>query len=272
MEQNIFRPGLPLNRECFEHHTAWDELLCTIEDELEEAGVSKSSVRGLAAYLYSAYCGRIPLLLAGPNGRDIADAFSSALFGRTASLLCCENGYDSKAIETCMRDGGSIVALLNPLNANWINHFPLLTAGKEKFIIAVQPFAEDLWVEPRSLYHYVLPVLTEPFVDQTASRNFTGGCICEDFQEHPPTTPQKSVPLAAKLSMPILAQNRLRQILADIKVLSGNDCADYDFLFGALPYSYVTGQIEKFQEEVQNGSLLSRNTKELLLTFLGDTE
>lgn len=158
-----------------------------------------------AAYLHAAYTAHIPLLLAGPNGRDIADALSAALCGRTASILCCEGEYNSQAVEEWLNSSDEVVAIQNLLNTSWIDHIPELLRTQEKFVIVLHPFAEDLVIEPKGLYNYLLPVLTELFVGWTASRNFSGGYFCKDFPQYKHAKP-KSLPFENQLSMPLLVR------------------------------------------------------------------
>lgn len=264
-----FAPGQKLDMDISEHHEAWDAV-CTLQDGLEEAGVIEGRASILAAFLYTAYVLRAPLLLAGPNGRDIADTISAALFGRTASILHCEGAYNLGAVEECMRDEGRILALLDPINTGWISHIPEFAEGKDKLILAVHPFAEDLLIEPRGLYNYVVPVLTELFVGQPASGKYIGGCFEANFQEYDCAKPQKKIHMARKLPMPVLLRNRLQQMLAGMKTLLGKDMPDYDMLFATLPYAYATGKADVLLEDIEDGGGLSKDTQTLIHAFLGD--
>jgi hypothetical protein len=269
--QNRFVPGKKLDTDIREHHEAYDAV-CTLQDELEEAGVIERCASMLAAFLYTAHILHTPLLLAGPNGRDIADAVSAALFGRTASVFRCESAYDPSAVEEYMVEGSQVITLLDPINTRWISHIPELTTGRDKLILAVHPFAEDLLIEPRGLYNYVVPVLTELFVDRPASGKYVGGCFGADFREYECAKPQKKLHLARKLPMPAMLRNWLQQMLADMKAILGKDIPDFDVLFAALPYAYVTGQTDMILEGIEDGGGLSKDTQTLLRTFLGELQ
>lgn len=264
-----FIPGKKLGIGISEHHEAWDAI-CTLQDGLEEAGIIGKRASMLAAFLYTAYVLRTPLLLAGPNGRDIADAVSAALFGRTASTLRCEGTYDPGAVEEHMQDEDRIIVLLDSINTGWISHISEFTGRSDRLIFAVHPFAEDLLIEPRGLYNYVVPVLTELFVDRPASGEYIAGCFGSDFQEYDCAEPQKNIHLARKAPMPVLLRNRLQQMLADMKALLDNDVPDYDVLFAALPYAYATGKADVLLEDIEDGGGLSKDTQTLLRAFLGD--
>lgn len=268
VEQTTFQPGVRLTAEPLEHLEPWD-VVCTIQEELAQAGVAEQYSLEFASYLYAAYISRTPLLLVGPNGRDIADALSASLFGKTASVLCCESKYSPGVVKECISDDGQIVTVVNPFNSNWINHISDITALSGKLIIAVHPFAEDLLIEPRGLYNYMLPILTEIFVDRTPTRNYAGGYLGRGFQNYIPAEPQRKILLAGKLSMSSIVQRRLKQILSDIKALSGNASVDIDILFGILPYAYVTGNSKMITEELPEDYPLSKAAQKIIRT-IGD--
>ena len=136
----------------------------------------------------------------------------------------------------------------------------------------VHPFAEDLLIEPRGLYNYMLPVLTELFVERSSSGTFRGGYLGSGFADHVHPEPQKRIPLMEKVAISPLVQGRLRQILADTKALLRNGSPDDDFLFGVVPYAYVTGKTDILREELQSGHAVSKDTRSLLQAFLGESE
>ena len=269
--QAAFQPGIELAVEPSEHLNP-EDVVYAIKEELSQAGVGKEYSLEFASFLYAAYTTRTPLLLAGSNGCDIADALSASLYSRTASVLHCEGEYNLDVVEECIRDDGKIVTVVNPFGANWFSHISELTAMSGKFVIAAHPFAEDLVIEPRGLYNYVLPVLTEIFVNRIPARDFAGGYFGEKFQSYVSAEPQRKLAFAGKLSMPLLLLNRLKQLLADTKALSGNTDEDIDVLFGILPYAYITGNSKMVQENLQANYTLSKTALKLIPSFLGDLE
>ena len=269
--RGLFQPGNTLTTDLVEHQESWD-VICTIQEGLEEAGVAEQYSLEFAAYLYAAYTAHTPLLLAGPNGHDIVDALSAALWGKTASSLRCEGEYNPQAVEEWSNSDCEVVVVLNLLNTGWIDHIPELLGMREKFVVVLHPFAEDLIIEPKGLYNYLLPLLTEPFVDRTASGNLLGGCFCNEFPQYVHAEPQKRLPLIENLAMPSLVQNKLQQLLADMKFLSKTRNVDSDILLGVLPYAYVTGKVEVICEELQKEYPLSKAAQELIRTLGGDLE
>ena len=269
-EHYLFQPGIPLNSKTLVENETWEDLLDTIMIELEEAGVSSEYSLAFAAYLYAAYHARIPLLLAGPNSRDIADALSAAVSGETASVLYCGGVFSQSAVEECIGSNGQITVAVDALSAGWVNHIADLSAMQGKFLIVAHPFAEDLMIEPRGLYNYVLPVLTELVVDRPAARGFKGGYMCEGFQHYTSEEPERKLPFKSQLMLSPLVSHRLRQVRTDMRTLLHGNNSKTDLLFDLFPYAYVTGRAANLWEEMQGA--LSREARELVRAFLGESE
>lgn len=155
-ESKHYRPGRTVES------VVDDDYVYAFEDEL---GIESGTIEKFALYMRAAFDNKTPLLLAGPKGREIADAFSTALTGKTAAVFDCAAVKildDLKVIEVV---DDPIVAIINPLAPNFIAYIPEIVGIKNKFIVALHPFAEDLKLEPRGLYNYFLPVFTELLID-----------------------------------------------------------------------------------------------------------
>ena len=157
----FFRPGRTVkpgvnNRDLDDFIDAFEDALGTYDDQIDH----------FAKYLHTAHDNHIPLMLVGPNGRRIADAFSIALNGSTAATFDCAavNCLDDLNIISSSPD--PIVAVVNPFAPNFIAYLPELLNIEGKFFIALYPFVEDLRLEPRSFFNYFTPVFTELIFDQ----------------------------------------------------------------------------------------------------------
>lgn len=65
-----------------------------------------------------------------------------------------------------------------------MNRLPEILSNKDIFYIATHPYAEDIQVEPKSLYGFILPLFTEFFVDNKASGKYYGGYFADDFKPY----------------------------------------------------------------------------------------
>ena len=93
-----FTPGEVCHRmDNLEGCSSWRdtfELLC---DNLQLAGIGSQWTTMLSSFLYSSYLNRMPLLLAGPNAKAIADALSMTICGQKIDLLTCCGEQDAEA-------------------------------------------------------------------------------------------------------------------------------------------------------------------------------
>ena len=246
--------------------TDWKDAAENLRYELVEAGVSEDYSLPFAALMCAACLNSIPLLLAGPNAQDIADAFAATLSGRTAGVIDCSGGFYPEIAREIDEASDEVFAVKNALRSEWVAHIPDLQRHGKYFFI-VHPFAEDLLIEPKSLFTYTLPVFTELICDSVPSRNFAGARKAPNFEPfthgtaaHIPDTPLQ------KLGMTTFTRSRLRAVLADFHVLHDQD-EKFDTLFVLFPYAYIAGHVSSVLEKVSDARL--RNE---LAAFAGEED
>ena len=212
-----------------------DDVIEYLADNLKEAGVQESYTRGLAAYLYSAYRYRTPVLLAGPNGLAIAQAFSTTLFSRTVAILSCVGDYTEKVCKECKESEDNVVAIMNPFCAGWTQQLPTAVFDSGKFFFLLSPYAEDLQVEPMGISNYVLPLMTEFLVDKKPSSVFVGSELSPDFDRLPmPKVRPIHKNFLTSLGYSTLAKKNLWSVFANIEsILKGetSDTVGYRFVW-----------------------------------------
>lgn len=274
---DIFTEGKILPTEALEPDNTWLEQQNTIMYELAEAGVSERFAAGLAAYIYAAYVNNIPLLLAGPGAREIADAFSAALFGRLAGTLRLDDDCPILAIEQSLSCEDQVIAIENPFCHSWNRYLPRILSDKSRFYIAVSLYAEDLLIEPNGILNYMVPLLTEFFVDKIPGGNFVGGYMSKDFTHY---TPMKIKPWHDKLLNAIkagpFAKRLLQQVLTDMHEIEQVDNADYDCIFAFIPYAYACGKTSILKEELlghpQKEIIVSSDVISFINTYFGELD
>ena len=230
-EEIQFLAGQILPQDALTINTSWREELESVCAELPEAGVAAKFVPALATFLYSTYLNRVPLMLVGPNGKAIADAFSAALFGETCAQLICEGDYNHSVLQRTEESNAQIVVIDNVFDAKWNYYINNYSQRSSKFLIAVNPFAEDLQIEPRGILNYWIPVMTELFVDARPSCEFVGGKRSEYFCVY---TKENAKPyhtkLFQKLHLSSLSIKTLQQLLADLHSLNHDIQEEYRYL------------------------------------------
>lgn len=248
-----------------EAHHSWADVINTAVFELAEAGVAEQYRSGLAAFLCAAYIEKQPLLLIGPNAIDIAQAFSAAVTAHKHGILCCEGNYARQAIEKMGADGEDIVIINNLLAGGWMNRLPEILSQKDIFYIATHPYAEDIQVEPKSLYGFMLPLFTEFLVDKKATGKYYGGYISDDFKPYSAKKGmRKEIAALSKFTPSTLVRSQINSLATTMHNIHPSATADDDFLFCIFPIAYASMAIDELAEAVadpQKGIVVSKNLK-----------
>lgn len=255
------------------HHT-WADVIDTVEFELAEAGVAEKYKRGLAAFLCAAYIEKQPLFLVGPNAIDIIQAFSAAVTAHKYGILCCEGSYDHQRVAQIGADGEDIVIINNLLGSGWMNRLPDIISKNDVFYVAIHPYIEDIQVEPKSLYEFMLPLATEFFVDKRASGKYSGGYFSDDFIHYSAQNRTcREVISISKFSVSVLVKNQINRLAATMHDVYPTVTADEEFLFCVFPIAYASSAIDKLAEIIadpQRGVAISANLKRDLQYVLGE--
>ena len=257
-----------------EAHHSWADVINTAAFELGEAGVAEKYRSSLAAFLCAAYIEKQPILLVGPNAIDIVQAFSAAVTGSKYGMLCCEGNYCNQVITEIGTDGEDIVIINNLLASGWMNRLPEILSQKDIFYIATHPYAEDIQVEPKSLYGFMLPLFAEFFVDKEATGKYYGGYFAEDFKIYStPKGTRKDLRVLSKLKIGSLVRNRINRLVATMHGIYSVATAEEDFLYAVLPIAYASLEMNELTEAIadpQNGIAISEGLKRDLEYVLGE--
>lgn len=268
-----YAEGKNLNPDDLEENETWNDTLHTIAVELQEAGVSEKFALPFAAYLYSACLNKSPLLMIGPNANAIVDAFSASIYGKTAGVLDCDEKYSGIDIDKCLSSKDRVVRIVNPFSNGWISRIPDIVSNEEKFFVAVYPFMEDIQIEPKSLYSYMLPVFTELLVDRTPKRQFYGGKMSGKYREFKiPSNKKRYVKVLSDMHISSLVRTRIQTILNCMHMMLNDQSEDYDMLFSILPYSFATMQMPIMMEAIKSGIVVSKETGALINGMFGEYE
>ena len=269
VKENHWVPGHPLCEENLEKSSSWKTSLDIMASELEEAGVASQYIREFSAFLMACSCNHTVPLLAGPCGQDIADACCAALYGTTSIIITNPDQITSADLQELSAYRDSVVILENPFCSG---AFRCVEHLRNCFLIAVNPFAEDLLIEPAEFANYYLPVMTELLVDKVPTRHFLGSIPTKDFVPYTPCSPVRlHSSLLNKLKLSTLSQKKLQQVLSDLhRILQSDDCG-LDLLFALLPLSYTCRKMDiLFESSIKN--TCSKDMQELLNRYWSDSQ
>lgn len=261
-------------RNDLEAHHSWADVIMTATIELREAGAAEKYSSGLAAFLCAAYIEKQPILLVGPNAIDIAQAFSAAATGHKHGMLCCDGSYNSQAIAEIGAEDEDIVIINNLLASGWMNRLPEILSQKDIFYVATHPYAEDIQVEPKSLYGFMLPLFTEFFVDRKATGDYYGGYFTDDFKAYSASKgAQKELRVLSKFTLSPFVRNRINSLVATMHGIYSAVTEDEEFLFVVLPIAYASlamNELAEMMADSQKGIAISADLKRNLQYILGE--
>lgn len=214
----------------------------------------------LTAFLYSTYINKTPIIIAGPFGEEIADIMSISLFGISAGRLHLGSGSKHEWENEIRNSAEQIIIIQNMFGSGWEDHLPQTDMKSQKQIIWVHPFVEDLQIEPRGLYNYMLPLFSENYIGGYCNCQITPGKRTDDFSPFTsPRTKPFSVKEIKKVGLSKLTLNRLERILSDAKAILDTPTRDIDIdiLFGLLPFSVLTGKASVLKDVIETKQNIS---------------
>lgn len=225
----------------------------------------------LAAFLYAANFQNEPILIAGPGGREIADALSGSMFAAKSGHLTLGNEFDSEIFEKAQKYPDNIIAIHNMFHKGWSSALLQGFAGyPPKHIIWDHPYVEDLTIEPKDLYNYALPLLSECFVADLPQNRppFANPNIyakrAESFKAYH-AGKKKPLRLAAwkRLKLNKMVLNRMERVLSDVKQIMDQEAyaKDIEILFGILPMAVLTGKREILKDLLEEEKGISREVR-----------
>ena len=257
-----------------EAHHSWTDVIDTVAFELGEAGVAEQYIRGLAAFFCAAYIEKQPLLLVGPNATDIAQAFSASVAAHKHGTLYCDGSYSNQAIAEIGADGENIVIINNLITSSWMNRLPEILSQKDIFYMTTHPYAEDIQVEPKSLYGFMLPLFTEFFVDRKASGEYYGGYFADDFEKYSISKDTfKELKILSRITLSSLVRKRINALIATMHGIYSGATVDEEFLFAILPIAYASLAMNELIETIsdpQKDFTISASLKRELQYVLGE--
>jgi hypothetical protein len=261
----LYRPGQKVD-ENPDKVSNTEAIVSILKNNLKCVGVGTEYREILASYLCAAVRERIPLILAGPNGRDIADALSITLCNKTAAHLCCAGEWNEELVgRTISGENDLVIAIDNPLDSRWIGQLLPTVQNKKHVFILLIPIAEELSIEPAGLYDYMLPVLTSYFVTEDLSVDWIGGIADESLLLY--RSKGKSGARYPKLSP--IAKRHANAVLSNAIEICKNQGGLLKYLCQILPLALNLCANDWMIEDIGKDTALTENDKVALLELCG---
>ena len=250
-----------------------DELYAVSHNLVHSAKVENELSPMLAAFIYAAHINKVPVLIAGPGGHDIADALSAAIYACGAGELTLCNDCDYNIADEAAKYDEPVISVRNMFGKGWSDILPQAFSPVEKHIIWTHPYAEDLAIEPKGLYNYMLPILSECFVGVGTSHETIPalGKRANDFEgfSHKKKQPLR-IAAFKRLGLSKLLIQQLEIVLTDAKAIMDNPARDKDMevLFGILPLCVLSGRVDILKDVIETESGVSNSVKDEVARYI----
>ena len=252
----------------------WNDEINLLSQNLSYSlGVAPELCEMLTAVLYSSFINHCPLLIIGPGGEEVASCLSFSVFGNDSGKLIIGDGIDYDIPENIINYDEKVVAIRNMFGKGWNDELPQMLGRVDKQIIWTHPFSEDMLLEPIGLYNYMLPVLSETFVEVINGIDYLSGKRADDFITY---TQNRKTPIIIsaikQLGISKLLLNRIERILSDAKAIMNNNIfnKDIEILFGLLPLSVLTEKMDFLKEVIDSEPGISGFVKEIVLRYCNE--
>lgn len=253
-------------------------IIRVLKSNLKRSGVSEHYAEGLAKYLIAAYMHKQPLILVGPNSLDIIEAFAAAVCHQTYACLTCDDKYSAQIHNLLGAHQERLVVLNNLISSAYIGHLEEILSHKDLFFIATHPYKEDLQVEPKSLYGFMLPIFTEFLVSESASGMYTGISMSNEaslFKLNELEDDYAVSKLNSFAPSPLVL-NKVNTLFARMADLMEEDEDDFGYkdievVLALLPLAYAQMKINKLEDAIEDPmaplKISPELTHELLFIF-----
>lgn len=243
----------------------WNDELNAISQNLAHSMAINGDFGGmLSAFLYATHVDKIPLLIAGPSGHELSEIMAVSLYASGAGHLWLGNDPAHNIAEAVAGYNERIVSVHNMFGKGWQDELPQSFAKLKQQVIWTHPYVEDMVIEPKGLLNYMLPILSECFIESIPMGEFGPAKRADVFKAYA-STKKQPLKIAAfkKLKLSKLFANRLTIVLSDAKAILNQPAKDKDMeiLFGLLPLCVITGRIDVLKETIETESGISSAVK-----------
>lgn len=267
MIDNYFIPGRTLN-DPDEHNSYKGLLEETFETELETAGIRSEFLKASAMYFYLLYKLKQSIILCGASGIDIANAISATVSGKLAAVLDCSCSYSRDLFENVKNSDEDIIVVKNIFMSDWLVPITEYIQERKKYIIVIHPFIDDLMIEPRDLFEYIWPVITNVIVAEKQDGKIYGGTFDKDYKDIEIRELKKEVdPLIKKLNLCGITEKNISIALNETKIYDEVKGVEFSYLGIYYPFAYITGRMNIVEDAIINDKRVSRNIRNKIISL-----
>ncbi len=256
---DLFKPGTTPNLPKITHEGFIEvcKSFCDVFESILENLDRSSYLDTVGRFFYMVYLRRLSMLLAGPDGMQIAESFSLIMTGKTPDILSCSGDYNSEILDRAFADTDRILVVTNPFDGAWFEHIILKIAQGTKTVLLLSPFVGDLRIEPEGLFDYVVPIATDALIKAFPSKTTERivGVRAHNYEECE-FIDEMMDDNFEKISQNLNIRRRLKGVTSSLfanvfRKLELEEHFLYYCVLSLYPYAVMTGQRNVFDNIVQ---------------------
>lgn len=244
----------------------------------------------LTCYLTVMHHYRIPLLLLGPYKDHIVSSFTYGAYQQGYNQILLSDSFKSMEFEHALKNCRRFAVVDNLFSPGYSdNVMPLSKEHSELGIYLSYPFYHDIQLQPKSIFAYAMPLISEFFIVNdllTRYPCYQGSTMYFSTKELVSSATLNDSCMAdySKLGLSQLVLNRIKYILGattelmhyslnnnifeptDTEYTSDSLMANISLLFGLAPLSLCLGRSELLNEALEN-DLIFNEIRENLKPF-----
>ena len=244
----------------------------------------------LTCYLTVMHHYRIPVLLLGPYKDHIVSSFTYGAYQQGYNQILLSDSFKSMEFEQALKNCRRFAVVDNLFSPGYSdNVMPLSKEHSELGIYLSYPFYSDIQLQPKSIFAYAMPLISEFFIVNdlvTRYPSYQGSTMYFSTKDlvSSATLTESCMKDYSKLGLSQLALNRTKYILGattelmhyslnnnifeptDTEYTSDSLMANISLLFGLAPLSLCLGRSELLNEALEN-DLIFTEIRENLKPF-----
>lgn len=230
----------------------------------------------LTCYLTVMHHYRIPVLLLGPYKDHIVSSFTYGAYQQGYNQILLSDSFKSMEFEQALKNCRRFVVVDNLFSPGYSdNVMPLSKEHSELGIYLSYPFYSDIQLQPKSIFAYAMPLISEFFIVNdllTRYPCYQGSTMYFSTKDLVSSATLNDACMAdySKLGLSQLVLNRTKYILGattelmhhslnnnifeptDTEYTSDSLMANISLLFGLAPLSLCLGRCELLNEALEN--------------------
>lgn len=254
-----------------------DDIYEELSTILGDLGIKKFN-KDLAALLIGSIVGEIPLMIVGSYSEYILKMMSNLFFSQEITTLDCTGEFDYNKIIKISESKSKIIVIRNAFNRNWINSILDLIQDKSKYYYIVEPFIENVLLEPKGIYNYFTPVIIEPLFkkspifNEKAPKYGNIDSIIDMFEKDKVEKHLKKKEFG-NANVSDIALDNINKLIDLSEKITKNVGDAYkkinDYIFGILPYLILTNNKEAL-DKINYGDEYYKEIINKFICMLGD--